>query len=461
MTENNLGNENLAGDSIAAQESAEVVTSEPALASAGDPAGKENPSRSFPSPAGGGYLTILQLILSLTAMLSLWGLAFLLLLLGLLSLSALQGSSGSINLGFLLQSAGLATCGVLLIPSIITSILRIRNKPLKDDFQPLLNLNPFIPVLLLLPVLGLGYLVVDTSFAGVILPFFHALGVILPVLFLVILCVRQLDTGSPQRRSGVFAAGLTLGPFVILVLEALALVGMIVVVSILIANQPELASRMMQLTEELPYLQGNPEDLFRLLTPFLSSPEVILAVVTFIAIIVPLIEELFKPIGVWFLVGRGISPAEGFAAGAISGAGFAIFESLMLNTGVNDWLVGSVLRIGTAVIHIMTTAMSGWALAYAWRDGRYLRLVLTYLGVVFIHGLWNGVTILSVIYELGVSEGGSSGLGGINYPYLETISILAPFILGALTIGGFTLLILMNRNLRHQKVAENLPEPAA
>jgi len=245
-----------------------------------------------------------------------------------------------------------------------------------------------------------------------------------------------------------------------LVLEALALVGMIVVVSILIANQPELVNRMMQLSEELPYLQGNPEDLFRMITPFLSSPAVILAVVTFIAIIVPLIEELFKPISVWFLAGRGITPAEGFAAGALSGAGFAIFESLMLNAGVDDWLVGSVLRIGTAVIHIMTTAMSGWALASTWRDGHYFRLALTYLGVVTIHGIWNGVTILSVIYELGASEGTTTGLGA-EYPFLEIISIMAPYILAALTIGGFILLILMNRNLRLESKAESLPEITA
>ena len=80
--------------------------------------------------------------------------------------------------------------------------------------------------------------------------------------------------------------------------------------------------------------------------------------------------------------------------------------------------------------------------------------------MVTIHGIWNGVTILSVIYELGVSEGGASGLSG-EYPFLGTVSILAPYILAALTLGGFILLILMNRNLRRQNTTQSVPELTA
>ncbi len=339
----------------------------------------------------------------------------------------------------------------------VTTIQRLRNKPLADAYKPILNLNPFVPVLLLLPVYGVGYLVTKTSLgaasslAAYVLPFLHILSVILPALFLVLIAARKLESGSPQRRSGVLAAGVALGPFVILLLETLALVAVIIIVSLYIANQPELYEQLMDLAGEITGIQGSMEDLLRLITPFLSSPVVILGTLTFISVIAPIIEELFKPVGVWILAKKSISPAEGFAAGAISGAGFAIFESLMLNAGVDDWLMGSVVRIGTSVIHIATTAMSGWALATAWRSGKYLRLVLVFLGVVSVHGLWNGLAVITIFHELGAAEGIQDAL-----PLMGTVAVLSPYILIGLTIAGFILLFLMNRHLRQTDSPETM-----
>lgn len=397
---------------------------------------QEQPKSSTP---GFGYATILQFVFSLAAILSLWGIAALLLLLGVISLTGM-----SWNPAFILQSVSLAACGFMVLPSAITSFRRMRGRPLPEDYRPLLNLNPLIPALILLPVLGIGYLALNSELAWLIMPVIHVLAISLPVLFLVILGVRGLPTGSPQRRSGVFGVGVSLGPFVILILESLALVAAILVVAIYISNQPDLMGRLTAISEDFSRFQGDIDELLELLAPFLTNTLIVTGVLVFVAVIVPLIEEMFKPIGVWFILGRRISPAEGFAAGALSGAGFAVFESLMLNASLDEWLVGSVVRIGTAVIHITTAAFSGWALALARQKGRYLTLALTYLGVVAIHGLWNGMAILTIFNELAVSEGLE-----IQFPGLETIAVISPYILVGLTVFGLLAFLAMNRSLRH------------
>ncbi len=49
----------------------------------------------------------------------------------------------------------------------------------------------------------------------------------------------------------------------------------------------------------------------------------IFGVLAVISGIVPLIEEILKPIALWSLVGKDLTDQEGFVAGLLSGAGFA------------------------------------------------------------------------------------------------------------------------------------------
>jgi hypothetical protein len=67
---------------------------------------------------------------------------------------------------------------------------------------------------------------------------------------------------------------------------------------------------------------------------------------------------------------------------------------MLASSGGEEWATLVFARLGTGVIHSLTAGLTGWALALAWGKRRYLQLVLTYLGAVLIHGLWNGLTIL-------------------------------------------------------------------
>ncbi len=392
--------------------------------------------------------TVIQFTLSLGAAIGLWGMAT---LFGLIALFG-QGAAGIAgSLPLMMQAAGLAATGVMVLPSAYTSLRALQGKPLPLSYQPFLKLNPFLLLAALVGVFGLGYLVTGNNLAWPVIPILHVLAVVIPVLILLQLGLRGLPIGSPQRRSGVFGAGLVLGPLVILTAEMAALLAGVVVIVLVIASQPGLIEQFQKLAENLSQFQGDPNALVDLLLPYLANPTVVILVLLFVALIVPLIEELFKPVGVYLLAGRGITPAAGFAAGALSGAGFAIFESLALNGGGDDWLLTELARSGTAIIHILTTAMSGWALASAWRDRRFSRLALTYACVVLVHGLWNGMTVMAL-----VSEAIPMGAEAPQWPGLEFFSVLSPVVLASLTIGAFAVFLGMNWKLRRPVNATTL-----
>ncbi|MCK4488683.1 MAG: PrsW family intramembrane metalloprotease, partial [Anaerolineales bacterium] len=110
-------------------------------------------------------------------------------------------------------------------------------------------------------------------------------------------------------------------------------------------------------------------------------------------------EELIKPIAVWFLLGRNLTPREGFLLGAAAGAGYALFENLTIAADADIWTFVVISRIGTAAIHILTTALVGWGLASARTEKRYLRLLMSLIASVSLHGVWNGLNILTALAE--------------------------------------------------------------
>jgi len=156
-----------------------------------------------------------------------------------------------------------------------------------------------------------------------------------------------------------------------------------------------------------------------------------------------MIEEVFKPVGAWLLVGRRMTPAEGFAAGALSGAGYALFESLMLSGGGESWMWIVLGRAGTAVLHIITSSLMGWALVQAWTHARFLRLGLVYLAAVLVHGTWNAVVIVNAYLTLSTELPASLELPGIA----GWIGKAAPVILVLIATLMLSILFWANRRL--------------
>ena len=228
-----------------------------------------------------------------------------------------------------------------------------------------------------------------------------ALAVVLPALWFLRLGARSQWGKNPKRNSGLLTFSLSFTTYFILILEAVLFFA--VVVGVLAALGRD--SQMMEALENmLPLLEGAnlaPEELVELLAPLLSTPPIFISILLLVALVIPMIEEAFKTLGVWLLKGRGISPAEGFVAGMVSGAGCALVEGLlnsaaMASSTSADWFGFVIGRLGGTLLHIFNGGLLGWAMARAWQGKKPAKVVGTYFLIVLLHGIWNGVAILEL-----------------------------------------------------------------
>jgi hypothetical protein len=303
-------------------------------------------------------------------------------------------------------AASLAFAGVLVIPSAWYAWKHLAHPEVEP--APWKEPHGFVAILTIVVVIVTGIALWLGSWASsnpnvswFLLPVLNIIASGLPALWIIYIGTRGLIPGKPSRKWGVFTTGFILSPIVILVLELFALVGIGILAIIWIMLNPSLAEQLQSLAFRLQSTNGNPEALLRILTPFLLDPVILIMVFAFISVIVPMIEEALKPIGVWLLVGQRITPAQGFGYGVLGGVGFGLFENLG-NTSTNSetWALLVGARISTLLLHGLSAGMVGWGLISAWRYKRYLRLVGAYIFAILIHGLWNGMAVLTFIASL-------------------------------------------------------------
>jgi PrsW family intramembrane metalloprotease len=402
-----------------------------------------NPSASPPFH----WPSLVQLILSLLAALLLLGIAALYVIFGVMQLLN-QGTNSVDPTQYFMTAAGLTLASVLTLPSAWyawrhlaypTSVPSPR--PERRGYGLILT----IVVIILVPLaLFLGNLISQNSrIAWLLLPPLNLMATGLPVLWLVYIGKRGLSSGSSQRTWGIFASGLVLGPVVILALELAAIIGVVFLAILWVAVNPSLANELSSLASRLTNAAPNQEAILRILVPYLVNPTTLFVAIAFIAVLVPLIEETFKPIGVWFLAGQKLTPAEGFVSGLLCGAGFGLFENLgNTSAGGEIWAVLAATRISTALLHCLTAGLVGWALASAWSQRRYLRLGLTFAFAVLLHGMWNAMAVLS-------SAGSLETISNLSVPpLLQRIGSLSSIGVVALGVFNFVLYLSFNATLR-------------
>jgi RsiW-degrading membrane proteinase PrsW (M82 family) len=358
--------------------------------------------------------------------------------------------------GSFLLAASLALCGMLLLPSAGYALARLAGRSV-ERFTWRWRANLWATVLLLgtayFLLLSTGAVVLkSTALAWITLPFVHVLVIGIPVIWVLYLGGRGLPKGSPQRAWGIFATSMTLSPALIFALEIVALFVCVLAGILLIALSPNQLRELSSLVEQLQTTNLSPETILPVIQPYLKNPLVVFGVLLFMAGIVPLLEEAIKPIGVWLLAKRRLTPVEGFTAGLISGAGFALVESLgYTSNGGQSWISSVLVRAPTALMHILTCGLTGWGLARAISLRRFRWLLVGYGGAVAIHGLWNGLTITAAGIVL-------------LYPDQPAAVVIAGLaLLGMVALFGFVflLLLLINRHLRQQTAHAIIsPEPA-
>ena len=340
------------------------------------------------------------------------------------------------------QAAGtmtLAWSGLLLaglsLPSAVLALRKLMGRaPIMRNGRQSLKIASLL--LLVWPLaLLLAKSAVASSLAWLFLPPLLILVMGIPTLWLTSAARAGLPVESLQRGWGTASFSAVIGPALIILLEASLLVLALVAFGVWLIGQPGLLTELQQLTETFT-LQNDPTQLMELLQPHLEQPGVLAAGVAFIAVLVPLIEEAFKPLAAWLLAGRWLTPASGFSAGVLGGGMFALLESLgYLASAPAEGFVGFALaRSGTLLLHVATAGLVGWGVGSALGEGRYLRLAWTYLAAVALHGVWNAVGILPALEELPGVIGSLQGVAWI-YPYaLGALCVLLAAILFGLNI---------------------------
>jgi hypothetical protein len=349
----------------------------------------------------------------------------------------------------LLIGAGFGLIGFLLVPSAILALFNLLNKPV-------INLNRLpnstLLVLMLPLLLGIGYFASQNEFlTWIVLPPIHVLTIGVAILWLVNLGNRGLPTGSIQHLWGIFGAGMVAAPFLSVLFEFVVILGAGIIGIAYLGRNPAFSAELNYLYERFMLNPNLPLDtILETMQPYFLQPVVIYGALAVVALLVPLIEEFFKPIGVWLLAGRNPTPPQGFTAGVLSGAGFALFENITLSASSGEeWSLIMVSRLGTSIIHILTTGLTGWAIAWAWREKRYLRLGVTYLIAVAIHALWNGLAILSLIPGVFPDP--------VELPeIIVRIGSISPFGLIVILFGSFILYLGCNSTLRRAIISPDL-----
>ena len=362
-------------------------------------------SINLPPTSQFNWRSLFQLVLSALAALLLLGVAALVALTGIAQYFN-QGSSSANLTQSLMVAASLAFAGILILPSAWYAWKNLAYPGPDPEPRPEPKWFGFFLTLLVLVLvpgaLWLGNWISQyEKLAWFALPILNIIVNGLPAFWLVYIGIRGLNPGSPRRQWGVFAVGLVVSPTIILIVEFLALLGYGILAILLTVINPGITNQLQQLIIRLESVSPNQEAILRLLLPYLLRPGIMFAAFAFISVIVPIIEEALKPLGVWILAGQRLTPAQGFAFGVLCGAGFGLFENLGNTSGASEaWALLASTRISTILLHCLTTGMVGWALASAWSQKRYLRLGATYAFAVLLHGSWNGMAVLSSISSL-------------------------------------------------------------
>ncbi len=390
------------------------------------------------------WASLLTLILIGTSVFFLLILVAALGVVSLMDLFAATGEAASemisaVAFGFILLL--LLLCGWFILQK--TRGLEQADLPFKFPFAPWMwGVLPAI-VIFSIALGGLATLAELQWLNWLVLPALTVLVIVPPIWLLFGIASNGLDLGPRWRFFSIFSLGLTIGPLVMIVIELVVLFTIIISGAIYVATtQPALMSELEMLTNMMT--QGASEEaLLAMLTPYLTNTTLIAIGISYIALLVPLIEELLKPLAVWLFARQIESPAQGFALGVLSGAAFALVESLNAGAdGSTSWAIVVSVRTGTSVLHMMTSGLVGWGIASAFKEKRVGRLIAAYISAVLIHGIWNAAAAGTGLTALGESLGKPEWL--FNFAPALVCGLLV------LGIGVTAMLVASNRKLRKQ-----------
>lgn len=360
----------------------------------------------------------------------------------------------NISTGLLVWSSLLG--GLILLPVLMLSVYELKNQPVPnwlDTSRPAVRKVVMWLIIIYPVIVFLGWLVARSpNIAVFLLGPINLLVAGIPILWIYNLAQMKLKAGSQMRKWRIFGFSFAITPIIIIILEVFALLLLGVIASLWVAYRmsldPSFEGELMFIFNQITLAGNDLDRLWQLLEPYLLKPAFIVWAVIIVGGIVPIIEEVVKPLALWSLAGRRITPQEGFVGGLLCGAGLALMENIMYAATVvmaEDWLIMAVSRAGTGVLHMLASGLVGWDLAKLWRDGKWVFSGLTILGAFLLHGIWNTLALVSGIAPLYVY--------GSEVTIWQTLLFYLPVILLLIlsTIGMF----LVRRHLLREQSKEN------
>lgn len=338
---------------------------------------------------------------------------------------------------------------VLLLPVVLLSYGRISSKPLPkwlDGSDPRLR-KWAVRLIFLWPLLvAVGWLVAGKpSTAAFLLGPINLVVAGLPILWIFLTAQKDLEGGSSLRKWTLFGFSLTVMPVVVILLELIAFlvlaIGAGIVLGISMSQNPQIENELMYLVNQFMIAGEDLDALILLLKPYILQPTVIFWSLAVIGGVMPIIEEVIKPLAFWALAKRKLTPQEGFVSGLLCGAGFALMENVLyfsMAMTSEDWLFMAIGRAGTGVLHMLASGLVGWGLARAWQDRKWQFLGLTTLGAILLHGFWNMLALVSGVAPLFIL--------GSELTLWQTLLVNLPMIL--LLVLSVVGMILIHRYLR-------------
>lgn len=336
------------------------------------------------------------------------------------------------------------------IPSIVTAARRINHRDDTPRQTSSTLLISSIALLLLIPLAWLTKLPLMSSPTAFLRAAFNILFVGIPAWWIVELGRRGLPRITRQKQWGLLNFGVFVTMPLVVIVEVLLLAFGAALLIGWLSNQPDFAPVLEQVKNLLILYPQRLDLLTDQLEPLLKSPVVLGVILLSFSLVIPLVEELLKPLALWFFIRRAWSPAEGFIAGMLSGAAFSFIESIAaLATDFSaDWLTVVAVRAAAALLHIAAAGLMGWALTSCWKDGKFFRLGLIYIGVTLIHGAWN---------FFAVSFGLSPFLTLEGFTSMQSLVNLAPWVMGLLVAALIVALIKVNSHLKKTNRLSSLP----
>ncbi|MEW6181206.1 MAG: hypothetical protein AB1522_14925 [Chloroflexota bacterium] len=328
------------------------------------------------------------------------GAALLFLLVGLAMLTPILNLPSASALSFLNIAFASGLMGVVFLLGLASLVRNAPAAPQKKTPGGYGLTLASLAMLVWLPLVVFFRAVETSSLAWLFLPSLVIIGAVIPAWWLIEIARRRLNVLQRGQEWQILSTSFALTIPLTLVLSLGLLAVYMVVLGAYLNTQPQLLAELQRFFERFDPSAFDLQQLERLTEQVFSNPVIVTLLVSLVAGLTPLVEELLKPLPLFFFAGDRPTPAQGFVGGALCGAAFGLWENLSALAGAGNGSGSLILvvRIGSLLLHITATAMLGWGLASFWGQRRFVgRLIGTYLLAVGLHASWNLFGVLSAV----------------------------------------------------------------